>query len=71
MNKTLNLLLLIIQVILTFIVTFSVYMFFAIIDNDFGLDGIRSHIYSAGSGSYHFYTYYNFLLNSRPSDKIK
>ena len=40
MKITLNLLFLIIQITLTFIVTVSVYMIFAVIDNDFGLDGI-------------------------------
>ena len=40
MNRTITILTIGLQVVLTFIATFSIYMVFALLDSDFGLDGL-------------------------------
>ena len=40
MNKIITLVTLGLQLVLTFIATFCIYMFFALLDNDFGFDGL-------------------------------
>ncbi len=45
MDKTINLFIFAVQVALTFIVTFCVYMVFALLDSNFGFDGIFGLIF--------------------------
>ena len=40
MNKIITILILVFQLALTFIANFCIYMLFALLDNDFGLDGL-------------------------------
>ena len=40
MNKTITILILVLQIALTFIATFCIYMVFALLDSDFGFDGL-------------------------------
>ena len=40
MNRVYNILTIIIQIVWTFILSFAIYMFFAILDTNFGIDGL-------------------------------
>lgn len=44
MGNIINILNLILQIVLTFIATFSIYMAFAFLDNDFGFDGLLGFV---------------------------